>query len=84
MDAFVGNEGARPAFVVLGIVLDKSKLRGFVDGYAAFEEIETAVDLREMLVLMIGGAGGIDGEQMIVRRAGGMGELTDGRRFLIG
>ena len=44
---------------------------------------EAAVDLRWMIVLVIGRARRPHGQQVVVRGAGGMRELADGGRFLV-
>ena len=79
VDALVRNDGPRPLLVVLRIVLDQQHLARLVDRLAVLDQVDAGVELRQVRVLVVDRAGRPDGEQVIVRRAGGMRELADAR-----
>jgi hypothetical protein len=83
VNPLVGNQGARPALVVVRVVLDQPHLRRFLDHRAILDQINPAIELRQMCVLMIHRPGRIDGEHVVVRRTRRMRELADGRRMLV-
>ena len=83
VDALVGHDRPRPALVVVRVVLDQPHLGRLVDDLAVLDQVDAAVELRQVRVLMIDRAGRIDGQQVIVGRAAGMRELADGGRVLV-
>ena len=84
VDALVGHQGPRPLLVVLRIVLDQQHLARLVDRLAGLDQVDAAVERRAVYgVLMVDRAGRPDGEQVVVRRAGGMRDLADARRILL-
>ncbi len=56
--------------VVLGVVLDEQELRGRLHHFAFFEEIDAAIELRQIGVLMTTGPGEVAGEHVLVGSSG--------------
>ena len=84
VDALVRHHGARPLLVVLRVVLDEQHLARLVDRLAVLDQVEAAVD-RGLVdrVAAVDRPGRPDREQVVVRRAGGVRDLADARRFAL-
>ena len=83
VDAFVGNHRARPALVVLRVVLDQPHLGRLVHHLPALDEVDAAINLRRVAVLVVGRSGRVAGEQVSIRCAGRVSEFTHRGRGLV-
>jgi hypothetical protein len=62
VDALIRHQRARPLLVVTRIVLDQQHLARLVDRFAVLDQVDARIDVRKIVVLMVGRPGGPDGE----------------------
>ena len=77
VDALVGNDRPRPAFVVVGVVFDQQQIGRLLDDRASLSQVDAPVELRQILVLVIDWTGRINCQQMVVRSAARVGEFAN-------
>jgi hypothetical protein len=66
----------RPAFVVVRIVLDQEHIARLANRLAVLDQVDAAVELRQVRVLVIRRTRRVDTQQMVVRRARRVRQLT--------
>src|ERR1043166_6800140 len=83
INSLIWNDGARPALVVLRVILDQEQLRRLLNHLTLLEQVDAAVDLRQEGVLVVNRTGRVARQQVVVGSAGGVRELANSRRILV-